>query len=71
MYTIYIVDSEDIAHPKDTSFFTVKNIAIDSIRTNTLKELVGELITILNDQTLSDMNWYFLCDEKEGIILHY
>jgi len=71
MYTIYIVDSEDIEHPKNTSFFTVKNVAIDSIRANTLKELIEELITGLNDQTLSDMNWYFLCDEEEGIILHY
>ncbi len=67
-FRIYVVSSDETDDEEFTTDDIVDN-AIDIIKAETLPELLNLLIKRLNDETVSDMNWFFLYDENEMTLL--
>lgn len=70
-YALFIVEPSDWDDDDDWGYDNVRNLAIDSYRAATKEELLITLIKGLNDDTISDMNWFFLVDLKDETILEY
>jgi hypothetical protein len=69
-YAIYVVDSNEEDFNKfNTNYQEVKDLAIDVEKRGTLNELLEIMTKGINGGEFSDMNWYFITDENEGIIL--
>ena len=67
-FAIYIV-SGDAEFDVEFTSDEIKDQAIDSEGGDSLNELLFWLIDGLNDDTLSDQNWYFVFDVFNGTLL--
>jgi hypothetical protein len=67
-FRIYIVDGNDSVDEEFTTDDIIDS-AIDILIADTLPELLNILIKGLNDDTVSDTNWFFLYDENEMTLL--
>lgn len=76
-YSIYVVspdsiDLNDVGNGEDNElgFVEIKDLAIDSKKSNSLMKLLDFLIKELNTTEVNE-DFYFLCDEENQIILKW
>lgn len=66
-FRIYIVNIEDVDR-FNTSFYEIKECAIDCLYDTDIVRLFYELVKHTNDNTNNDI-YYVLCDETNSLIL--
>jgi len=69
-YAIYIVDPSDVdGDISELGYDEVKNLAVDYYKGDDMEELLRQLVGGLNDDSISDQNFFYVTDEENGIIL--
>ena len=69
-YRMYVIDSNESDFDKfHTSYEEVKKLAFGYKESNDYESLLRCLVKGLNDHEYSDLNWYFITEESEGIII--
>ena len=70
-FCLYIVESNGEFEKASAGYEDVKEHAIDYKKDIWLESLLFYIVSGLNNDTLSDQNWYYITDEEEGVIIGY
>ena len=65
-YALYTVSGNE---EKPKSYFELKEEATYGFKSDSLEEILRMTIEGLNNEELFDVNWFFVTDEENGIIL--
>ena len=63
-YRLYILDGSDTLHSEFTTD-DIMDSAIDYLDADTIQDMLMQVIDGLNQQTLSDLNWYILYHKSD------
>jgi ethanolamine utilization cobalamin adenosyltransferase len=70
-YSLLVVSNDEEDFDKfNTNFQEVKDCAIQSFHSDSFETLTKWMVEALNNEEISDLNWFFLVDNENGIILH-
>lgn len=70
MYSLYIVDKEDVTSTEEMGFDMIKNISIDRYSNNSMSSLLETIVVGLNKNMFIPADNFFICDEINGIVLY-
>ncbi len=76
-YVVYVVSADDIDYGKvgdgeedELGFAEIRDLAINSFKTNKLKRITKFLLSQLNSSDV-DVSFYFVCDQIEEVVLYF
>lgn len=68
-YTLFILSGNETVSSKEMTYAKAKAKAIDQRDSHSLSGILEGVILGLNQEVLSDQNWYVLCDNETKKVL--
>ena len=69
-YTLFILNGFENVSSKEMTYAKAKAKAIDRKNSHSIRNMLAIIIWALNNETISDQNWYFLCDNKTKTVIY-